>query len=154
MRPKKPARHTVGILTGRKKTSFSHLYISVIPYSIRTKFATELPASQRSLHTKCEGNRSSHFRDTNCQSFDFFPRLFIFLLSFFIVFSHTCKNCYKTQTRAPIALQFGTQKGCPKANPCIKFGVNPMNGSGVMSDYSRKIRSICCHAYRVNRFME
>ena len=23
-----------------------------------------------------------------------------------------------------------------------------------MTDYSRKTRSICCHAYRVNRFME
>ena len=29
-----------------------------------------------------------------------------------------------------------------------------MNGLGVMTDYSRKTKSICCHAYRVNRFME
>ena len=58
--------HTVGILTGRKKTSFSHFCISVIPYSIGTKFATELPASQGSLHTKFEGNRSSHFQDIGC----------------------------------------------------------------------------------------
>ena len=144
IKTQKPAHHTVGILTEKKKTSFSHFCISVIPYPIGTKFATELPASQGSLHTKFEGNRSSHFRDTNCQSFDFF----------FFVFSHTCKNCYKTRTRAPIALKFGTQIGSPKANPSIKFGVSPMNGSGVMTDYSRKTRSICCHAYRVNRFME
>ena len=141
-------RHTVSMFTGRKKTSFSHLCISVIPYPIGTKFATELPASQGSLHPKFEGNCSSHFRDTNCQSFDFFVRFFLF------VFSHTCKNCYKTQTRTPIALKCGTQKGSPKANPSIKFGVNPMNGSGVITDYSRKTRLICCHAYRVNRFME
>ena len=150
MRPKKPARHTVSILTGRTKTSFSHLCISVITYLIGTKFATQLPASQGSLHSKFEGNRSSHFRDTSCQSFGFFSSFFFF----FFVFSHTCKNCYNKQTRTLIALKFGTQKGSPKANPSIKCGANPMNGSGVMTDYSRKTRSICCHAYRVNRFME
>ena len=80
--------------------------------------------------------------------------VFFFFVFFFFVFSHTCKNCYKTKTRAPIALKFGTQKGSPKAHPSIKFGANPMNGSGVMTDYSRKTRSICCHAYRVNRFMD
>ena len=148
MRPKKPARHTLSILTGRKKTSFSHLCISVIPYPIGTKFATELPASQGSLHSKFEGNRYSHFRDTSCQSFDFFPSLF-----FLLVFAHL-QNCYKMQTRTLIALKFGTQKGNPKSNSSIKFGAKLMNGSGVMTDYSRKIRSICCHAYRVNRFME
>ena len=151
MRPKKLARHTVSILTGRTKTSFSHLCISVITYLIGTKFATQLPASQGSLHSKFEGNRSSHFQDTSCQSFVFFSSLFFF---FFFVFSHTCKNCYNKQTRTPIALKFGTQKGSPKANPSINFGTNLMNGSGVMTDYSRKTRSICCHAYRVNRFME
>ena len=58
------------------------------------------------------------------------------------------------QTRIPITLKFGTQKGSPKANPSITFGANPINGSGVMTDYSHKTRSICCHAYWVNRFME
>ena len=144
-----PARHTVSILTGRTKTSFSHLCISVITYLIGTKFATYLSASQGSLHSKFEGNRSSHFRDTSCQSFVFFSWFF-----FFFVFSHTCKNCYNKQMRTSIALKFGTQKGSPKANPSIKVGTNPINGSGVMTDYSRKTRSICCHAYRVNRFME
>ena len=76
MRPKKPARHTVSILTGRTKTSFSHLCISVITYLIGTTFATQLPASQGSLHSKFEGNRSSHFRDTSCQSFVFFSSFF------------------------------------------------------------------------------
>ena len=146
----------VSILTGRTKTSFSHLCISVITYPIRTKFVTQLHASQGRLHSKFKGNRSSHFRDTNCQSFVFFSWFFFFLVFFFFffVFSHTCKNCYNKQTRTPIAMKFGTQKGSPKANPSIKFGTNPMNGSGVMTDYSRKTRSICCHDYRVNRFME
>ena len=84
-------------------------------------------------------------------------KISIFLLrfcSFFFVVSHTCKNCYKTQTRTPVALKFGTQKGSPKANSSITFGANPMNGSRVITDYARKTRSICCHAYRVNRFME
>ena len=71
----------VSILTGRMKTSFSHLCISVITYPIGTTFATQLPASQGSLHSKFEGNRSSHFRDTSCQSFGFFS-LFFFSSSF------------------------------------------------------------------------
>ena len=149
MRPKKPARHTREYID---RKTFSHLCISVITYLIGTKFATQLPASQGSLQSKFEGNRSSHFRDTSCQSFVFF--FFVFFFFFFFVFSHTCKNYYNKQTRTPIAFKFGTQKGSPKANPSIKFGTNPMNGSGVITDYSRKTRSICFHAYRVNRFME
>ena len=135
----------------KTKTSFSHLCISVITYLIGTKFATQLPASQGSLHSKFEGNRYKPFPRYELPKFRFFFFVFFF---FFFVFSHTCKNCYNTQTRTPIALKFGTQKGSPKANPSINFGTNPMNGSGVMTDYSRKTRSICCHAYRVNRFME
>ena len=146
--PRSQRATPVSILTGRTKTSFSHLCISVITYPIGTKFATQLPASQGSLHSKFEGNRSSHFRDTSCQSF------VLFLGFSFFIFSHTCKNCYNKQTRTLIAMKFDTQKGSPKTNPSIKFGTNPMNGSGVMTDYSRKTRSICCHAYRVNRFME
>ena len=142
----------VSILTGRTKTSFSHICISVITYLIGTKFATQLPASQGSLHSKFAGNRIEPFPRYELPKFRFFFFVFFF---FFFVFSHTCKNCYNKQTRTPIALKFGTQKGSPTANPSIKFGgTNPMNGSGVMTDYSRKTRSICCHAYRVNRFME
>ena len=151
--PRRRRATPVSILTGRTKTSFSHLCISVIIYLIGTKFSTQLPASQGSLHSKFEGNRSSDFRDMSCQSFVFFFFLRFFSF-FFFVFSHTCKNCYNKQMRTPIALKFGTQKGSPKANPSIKFGTNPINGSGVMTDYSRKTRSIYCHAYRVNRFME
>ena len=81
---------------------------------------------------------------------------FVFVSSFFFlfVFSHTLKNCYETQMRIPIALKFGTHKGSPTTNPSINCGANLVNGSGVMIDYSRKTRLICCHAYRVNRYME
>ena len=69
-------------------------------------------------------------------------------------FQQFCNRLYNKQMRTPIALKFGTQKGSPTANPSINFGTNPINGAGVMTDYSRKTRSICCHAYRINRFME
>ena len=151
MRPKKPARHTVSVLTGRTKTSFSHLCISVITYLIGTKFVTQLPASAKGVYIPNLKEIAPAISEIRAAKVSFFFLRFFF---FFFVFSHTCKNCYNKQTRAPIALKFGTQKGSPKANPSIKFGTNPMNGSGVMTDYSRKTRSICCHAYKVNRFME
>ena len=149
MRPKKPARHTREYIDKKNENViFTHLYLgdhlsdwNQICYTV---------SRQGSLHSKFEANRSSHFRDTSCQSLVFFSSFFFF----FFVFSHTCKNCYNKQTRTPIALKFGTQKGNPTANPSIKFGTNPMNGSGVITDYSRKTRSICCHAYRVSHFME
>ena len=148
VRPKKPERHTVGILTGRKKMSFSHFCISVIPYPIGTKVATELPTSQGSLHTKFEGNCASHFQDTSCQSLDFFS-------CFFFLF------CFRTRSKIAINanaysdyLEIWHTERESKANPSITFGANPMNGSGVMTNYSCKTRSICCHAYRANRFME
>ena len=140
----------VSILTGRTKTSFSHLCISVITYPIGTKFATQLPASQ-GVYIPNLKEIAPAISEIRAAKVSFFFLRFFF---FFFVFSHTCKNCYNKQTRTPIAMKVGTQKGSPKANPSIKFGTNPMNGSGVMTDYSRKTRSICCHAYRVNRFME
>ena len=78
----------VSILTGRKKTQFSDLCSSVIPYPIGTKFAREVPASKGSLHTKFEENRSSHFRDTSEQNFVLISSFFFFY--FFI--SHTSQN--------------------------------------------------------------
>ena len=88
----------VSILTGRTKTSFSHICISVITYLIGTKFATQLPASQGSLHSKFEGNRSSHFRDTSCQSFVFFSSFFF--SSFF--FSSSSSSSFRTLAKIAI----------------------------------------------------
>ena len=149
MRPKKPARHTVSTLTGRKKTQFSHLCSSVIPYPIGTKFATDVPASYGSLHTKFEENRSSHFRDTSEQKF-------VLISSFYssTSFRTLRKIRHKTRMRAPFGLKFGTLEGLIKADRSTKFGRNPMNIHGVMTDYVRKIRSKVCHAYRVNQLEE
>ena len=138
----------VSILTGRKKTQFSHLCSSVIPYPIGTK----VPASKGSLHTKFEENRSSHFRDTSEQNF-------VLISSFFSSstsssFRTLRKIRHKTRMRARIGLKFGTLKGLIKADLCTNFGRNPMNIHGVMTDYLRKIRSKVCHAYRVNSFEE
>ena len=148
MRPKKPACHTVSILTGRKKTQYSHLCSSVIPYPIGTKFAREVPASKGSLHTKFEENRSSHFRDTNEHNF-------ILISSFFYSSFRTLRKIrHKTRLRARTGLKFGTLKGLIKADLCTNFDRNPMNIYGVMTNYMRKIRSKVCHAYRVNSFEE
>ena len=139
----------VSILTGRKKTQFSHLCSSVIPYPIGTKFAREVPACKGSLHTKFEENHSSHFRDTSEQNF-------VLISSFFSSSSFRTfrKIRHKTRIRARIGLKFGTLKGLIKADLCTNFGRNPMNIHGVMTDYLRKIRSKVCHAYRVNSFEE
>ena len=134
----------VSILTGRKKTHFSHLCSSVVPYPIGTKFAREVPVSKGSLHTKFEENHSSHFRDTSEQNF--------VLISSFSSFSTSSfrKIRHKTRMHTRIGLKFGTLKGLIKADLCTNFGRNPMNIHGVMTDYLRKIRSKVCHAYRVN----
>ena len=148
MRPKKPARHTVSILTGRKKTQFSHLCSSVILYAIGTKFATDVPASYGSLHTKLEEKQSSHFRDTSEQNF-------VLISSFFSSSFRTLRKiCHKTRMRTRIGLKFGTLEGLIKADLSTNFGRNPMNIHGVMTDYVRKIRSKVCHAYRVNPLEE
>ena len=142
------ARHTVSILTGRKKMSFSHLCISVIPYPIGTKFFLQSFPPARGVYIPSLKEIAPAISEIRA------AKASIFFHFFFFMFSHTCKNCYNTQMRTPIALKFDSQKGSPKANPSIKCGVHPINGSGVMTDYSHKTRSICCHVYRVNRFME
>ena len=152
MRPKKPARHTVSILTGRKKAQFSHLCNSVIPNSIGTKFSTEVPASYGSLHTKFEENRSSYFRDTSEQIFVLLSSLFFSSSS--SSFRTLRKIRHKTRMCAGIGLKFGTHKGLIKEDLSTNLGRNPMNIHGVMTDYLRKIRSKVCHAYRVNRSEE
>ena len=149
MRPKKPGP-PVSTLTGRKKTKFSHLCSSVIPYVIGTKFSREVSASKGIPHTKFEENCSSHFRDTSEQNFVLISSFFSSTSSF-----RTLRKIrHKTRIRPRIGLKFGTLKGLIKADLCINCGRNPMNIHGVMTDYLRKIRSKVCHAYRVNSFEE
>ena len=104
---------SVSILTGRKKTQFSHLCSSVIPHPIGTKFAKEVPASKGSLHTKFEENRSSHFRDTSEQNFVLISSFFSSSTSSFRTLR---KIRHKTRMRARIGLKFSTLKGLIKAN--------------------------------------
>ena len=103
-------------------------------------------------HCKFERNRFTRSRDMRLHKLAQFLRFFFFLFFFFL--SHTYKNCYKTRTPNPIALKFGIQKGDIKAHLCTNFGWNTINRQRVMSDYSRKITPIRCHAYRVNRVWE
>ena len=129
---------------------FSHLCSSVIPTPIGTKFATDVPASQESLHAKFEENCSSHFLDMSKQS--------LVLISLFSSSSSSFrtlhKSRHKTQMRAWIGLKFGKLKGLIKADLCTNFGRNPMNIHGVMTDHLHKIRLKVCHAYRVNPLEE
>ena len=154
MWPKKPACHTVSILTGRKKMQFSHICSSVIPYPIGTKFATQVPASYGSLHTKFEENRSSYFRDTSEQQFILISWFFSSFSSSSSSFRTLRKICHKTRMHTRIGLKFGTLEGLLKADLSTNFGRNPMNIHGVITDYVRKIKSKVCHAYRVNPLEE
>ena len=58
---------------------FSHIHRSVIVYPKNTKFAVEVPAYYRKLHTKVEVKRTSCFRDTSEQSVSFCSSLFFLL---------------------------------------------------------------------------
>ena len=115
----------------------------MIPYSIGTKFATEVPARQGSLHTKFEENRSRQFRDTSNHNF-------ILITSCCTL----CKICHKTQMHAPIGLNVCSLKGLITADLSAKFGRNQLNIHRVMTNYSHKIRLKVCHTYRVNPLKE
>ena len=109
-----------------------------------------MPSNCSTPHSKFERNGFARSRDRRLQKLAQFLRF----SSYFSFSCHTCKNCYKTRTPYPITLKFGTQKGDIKAHLGTTFGWNTINRQRVMSDYSRKITPICCHAYRVNRVWE
>ena len=118
-----------------------------------------MPSTFSTPHSKFERNRFTRSRDMRLQKLAQFLRFFFFFFFFFFFLfffflSHTYKNYYKTRTPYPISLKFGTQKGGMKAHLGTNFGWNTINRQRVMSDYSRKITPICCHAYRVNRVWE
>ena len=71
---------------------FSHLCSSVIPNPIGTKFFREVPASEGSLPTKLEENRSSYFRDMSKQNFVLISPLFFLHL---LHFAHFAKSAIK-----------------------------------------------------------
>ena len=106
-----------------------------------------MPSNCSTPHSKFERNRFARSRDMRLQKLAQFLRFF-----FSSYFSFSCRTL--TKTPYPIALKFGTQKGGIKAHLGTNFGWNTINRQRVMSDYSRKITPICCHAYRVNRVWE
>ena len=77
-------------------------------------------------------------------------------LSFFVFFSYYFSSSFRTLTKTAIKRErhIRTQKGGIKAHLCTNFSWNTINRQRVISDYSRKITPICCHAYRVNRVWE
>ena len=136
----------VSVLTGRKKTQFSHLCSSVIPYPIGTKLAREVPAS-RGVYTPNLKKIAPIISESE--------QNFVLISSFFSFSFRTLRKIRsKTRMRARIGLKFGTLKGLIKADLSTNLGRNPMNIHGVMTDYLRKIRSKVCHDYRVNSFEE
>ena len=113
-----------------------------------------MPPNCSTPHSKFEQNRFAFPRYATSKIGSVSSFFFFFFFLFFFFLSHTYKNCYKTRTPYPIALKFGTQKGDIKAHLGTNIGWNTINRQRVMSDYSRKITPICCHAYRVNRVWE
>ena len=51
-------------------------------------------------------------------------------------------------------MKFVTQKGRIRLYLGTKFGWSMISSQGVISDYSRNMTPICCHAYRVNQLWE
>jgi len=153
MRPKKTGRAQTGvsILTGITKSQFSRIHRSMIFYLKNTKFAVEVPAYNRKLHSKVEVNRTSRFRHTIDQSLSFCSSFFFLLI---LLLLHKHKNHSNSGMHTLIKLKFGTHVGQPKVNINAKFCEDPTKILVVINDYSCKQRSICWPAYRINCWLD
>ena len=116
------------------------------------KFGVVVPPYIEGPLTKFEANRFSHSRDTSGQSLVFFSSFFFFFFFFFFVFSHKHKNLNKNRLRTPINAKFATHVEGLEAIVGTNFGTNRSKIVGDISDDRSKIYSICCHAYRANRW--
>ena len=81
----------VSILIGRKKTQFSHLRSSVLPWWNKTIFAVDMPTNCSTPHSKFERNRLTRSRDMRLQKLAQFLR---FIFSSY--FSFSCRTLTKT----------------------------------------------------------
>jgi len=126
--------------TRRTIMQFSHIYSSVTLQQNQLIFVVEMPANVITSHSKFQLNHTKCFRDMN-----------LWRLAEFFLYSSNNKSCHKMQTHYPTVLKFGTQQDDVSAHYGIKFGYNTVNGHKVINNYSWKIASICCHAYKVNR---
>ena len=102
------------------------------------------PANFSILHIKFERHRFRCSRDMRLS----------FFIVFLLIFLPLSAHLQKTRALYPNALKLDTQKGGITAHLGTNFGWNMINRQRVISDYSRKITPICCHAYRVNRLWE
>jgi len=130
MQPKKPAHYIMSITTRRKKTSF-HTYVA--PRSLTWN-----------LLQRCPPGRQVYIPAiTPANPAEICVRKILFLFHTLCIFS------YETSTHVPIKL--GTHKefikGLIKAYLYTNFSWN-------LKDYSHKIRSKICHAYKVNCLKE
>jgi len=64
------------------------------------------------------------------------------------------RHAYNSSVRASIWLKFGTLIGDLKSNNSFKFGVNPINIQGVISDFMCNAKSNFYQTYRLNCFEE
>ena len=122
----------VSILTGRKKTQFSHLRSSVLPDETKRFLLWTCPPIA-ALHIPNLSEIASRVPEI-CDFKNWLSFFVLFFLLFFFFLSHTYKNCYKTQTPHPVALKVGTQKGDIKAHRGTNFGWNMINRQRIMSD--------------------
>ena len=79
-------------ITGRKKTQFSHLCSSVIPYPIGTKFATEVCLARWGIYIPNLKKIAPAISEIQAAKVSFFFLRFFF----FFFFSHTCKIRHKS----------------------------------------------------------
>ena len=148
MRPKKPARNTREYIDRKKENAICCTSVALYCLDETRRFLLWTLPPTSALHIPNLSEIASHVPEI----FDFKNWLvsWFFFSYFFFLLLHTYKNCYKTRTPYPIALKFGTQKGGIKAHLGTNYGWNMINRQRVMSNYSRKITPICCHAYRLN----
>jgi len=129
VRPKKLARHTHELLTGRTIMQFSCIRSSVTLQRHQLIFALEMPANVITSHSKFQLNHIKCFRDMSLQKFAEFFIFFFFLLLLllFFFFLTNKKSCQKMQTHYLIIPKFGTQQDDVSVHCGNKFGCNTIN---------------------------
>ena len=100
----------VSILTGRKKTQFSHLRIALCCLDETRRFLLWTLPPTSVLHVPNLSELASSVPEI-CDFKNWLSFFVFFYFLFFFLFSHTYKNCYKTRTPYPIALKLWHTEG-------------------------------------------
>jgi len=119
--PKKPARHTSELLTGRTIMPFSHICSSVTLQRNQLIFAVQRPVNVITSHSKFQLNRIKYFQDMNLRNMAeflcFFLWFFCVCVFLFFFFSSNKKSCHKMQTQQDsVSAHFGIKFGCNTTN--------------------------------------